>query len=133
MAKRAVTREDVDALLKYLPLFEKPGRKFARWPRLESHGGVMQWPHPDYDDDVEEFFALAARECWVDYEYMEKDAARMLEDDAFVARANLEQVKTMLTFCVRGERFCDGHWEGLLTGGRIIALLRRLKALREEV
>jgi hypothetical protein len=39
----------------------------------------------------------------------------------------------MLTYCVRGERFCDGHWENLLRSGRVVALLRRLAELREAL
>jgi uncharacterized protein DUF6508 len=38
----------------------------------------------------------------------------------------------MLTGCVRGERFCDGYWEGILQTGRVVALLRRLEVLRRE-
>jgi hypothetical protein len=38
----------------------------------------------------------------------------------------------MLTYCVRGERFSDGHWAAMLESGRIVALLKRLRALRQE-
>jgi hypothetical protein len=35
----------------------------------------------------------------------------------------------MLTYCVRGERFCDGHWAAMLESGRVVAILRRLRVL----
>ena len=38
----------------------------------------------------------------------------------------------MLTFCVRGERFCDGHWGAMVREGRIGAILHRLQQLRGE-
>jgi hypothetical protein len=57
----------------------------------------------------------------------------MLDDTNLVAKATLEQVKTMLTFCVRGERFCDGFWEGILEEGKFTALLKRLKFIRGEM
>jgi hypothetical protein len=38
----------------------------------------------------------------------------------------------MLTFCVRGERFCDGHWAEMVKAGRIGAILRRLEQLRSK-
>ena len=57
----------------------------------------------------------------------------MLADSEFVKRASLEQIKTMLTYCVRGERFCDGLRESLLVGGQVVDLLRRLEAIREQM
>lgn len=58
---------------------------------------------------------------------------RSLEDEAGIRRATITQIRTMLTYCVRGERFCDGHWETVLKSGRVVALLRRLGALRIEI
>ena len=37
----------------------------------------------------------------------------------------------MLTFCVRGERFCDGHWAAMIEGGQVRRLLERLKEIRD--
>ena len=56
----------------------------------------------------------------------------MLQDDAFVRRATLAEIKTMLTYCVRGERFSDGHWAAVLKSGRIVAILKRLRVLRAQ-
>ena len=57
----------------------------------------------------------------------------MLEDEAFIASANLDEIKTMLTYCVRAERFSDGAWGALLSSGKIVALLRRLDALKDSI
>ncbi|HEX8354545.1 MAG TPA: DUF6508 domain-containing protein [Pyrinomonadaceae bacterium] len=134
MSRHEITRDDVDALLMFLPRFEKPGRKFARWGEVEKNAdGSISLPFPVYDEDVEEFFSRVGRHGWLDYGYQPEAAARMLEDGEFIERASLEQVRTMLTYCVRGERFCDGLWESLLAGGQVVALLRRLKAIRERM
>ncbi|MBN1399449.1 MAG: hypothetical protein JXA74_01355, partial [Anaerolineae bacterium] len=74
---------------------------------------------------------LAGLPPWCDYGYDPRRAAEMLADDARVERTTLAQIVTMLTYCVRGERFGDGHWEALLEAGRVQALLRRLAALRD--
>lgn len=55
---------------------------------------------------------------WLDYGYKPEEATRMLEDGELIEQAGLEQVKTMLTYCVRGEKSCDGHRESLLEDGR---------------
>jgi hypothetical protein len=134
MSQQEITRDDIDALLVFLPLFEKPGREFARWAGGEKlPDGSISVPFPVYDDDVEEFFRLIGQHGFLDYGYKPEDAARMLADKEFVRQASLEQVKMMLTYCVRGERFCDGHRESLLEGGQIVALLRRLEAIRDEM
>jgi hypothetical protein len=57
----------------------------------------------------------------------------MLRDDAFVAKADLQQILTIFTICVRGERHSLDHWPAILKQGRITALLKRLKELRETV
>jgi len=54
----------------------------------------------------------------------------MVHSDEAIAAASLAEIKTMLTFCVRGERFCDGHWGAMVSKGRIGAILRRLEFRR---
>lgn len=53
----------------------------------------------------------------------------MLEDDEVVNTADLAQIKTMLTYCVRGERFCEGHWSAMIEDGDVRRLLQRLAEL----
>lgn len=133
MSRHEITVEDIDALLKFLPSFERPGRTFAVWGEVEKNAdGSISLPFPVYDEDVEEFFRLVGQRGWLDYGYKPEEAARMLEDGELIKHASLEQIKTMLTYCVRGERFCDGHRESLLIGGQVVALLRRLGAIRER-
>jgi hypothetical protein len=86
-------------------------------------------PWPEYDKVVEEFFRAASAEYWTDYEYSPEEAARMLEDHDVVKNATLSRIKTMITYCVRGERFCDGHWGAMIEDGHIRRLLERLAEL----
>ena len=57
----------------------------------------------------------------------------MLSNDELFNKATLEDIKTMLTYCVRSERFCDGAWGALLKSGRIMALLKRLEVITQSV
>jgi hypothetical protein len=130
-----ITPERIDELLRFLPEFTRPGRRYAKaWQGgARTEDGGVTLPYPEYERDVLEFFRLAAQEWWQDHDYYPPMAGAMLADNEAVNRATLEQVRTMLTCCVRGERFCDGYWEGLLESGRIVALLQRLAALRAEM
>ena len=135
MDQEPITRAKIDELLRFLPLFEKPGAKFVeRWVGLErTKGRPAQVPYPKYTDDVLAFFKLAGQGCWSDYGYKPAEASKMLADEKSIARATLPEIKSMLTFCVRGERFGDGLWEHVLESGRITAILRRLAVLRDSL
>ncbi|HKC62256.1 MAG TPA: DUF6508 domain-containing protein [Pyrinomonadaceae bacterium] len=105
----AITKQDIDELLRFIPLFNAPGRSFGEWKGFDKEKGLLHMPHFDYDRDVEQFFQLAAQDCWSDYSYIDRDASRMLQDKDFIKRANLNEIKTMLTACVRGERFYEAY------------------------
>ena len=130
-----LTVEEMDELLRFLPVFEDPDRAYVKgWGGGEPTGdGAITVPYPIYCDDVLEFFTLAGQTHWSDFEYQPREAGAMLSDDALIATASLDEIRTMLTYCVRGERFGDGHWAYMLESGRILALLRRLAALRDEI
>lgn len=87
-------------------------------------------PHPIYHLDVIDFIAAASQETWSDFSYNPQEAWEMLQDHGLVSRATLSQIKTMLTYCVRGERFSDGHWAAMIEQGHIRRLLERLSAFR---
>ncbi len=129
-----MSAEKMDELLQFLPLFENRDREYVKeWGGGEmTADGAVTVPYPIYCDDVLEFFTLAGQAHWADYEYKPQEAYRMLSDDQVISTASLDQIRTMLTYCVRGERFMDGHWAHMLESRRVVALLRRLAVLREE-
>lgn len=125
--------EQIDELLAFLPLFEDPGAQFVeRWVESDqTESGAMTLPYPVYTESVYAFYRLAGQPHWADYDYNPAEAGQMLADDAFITRCSLDDIKTMLTYCVRGERFSDGHWAQMLETGRVTALLRRLAELAD--
>jgi hypothetical protein len=134
MDDASMPAEKMDELLRFLPLFEIPNRQYVKdWGGGETTAeGAITVPYPIYCDDVLEFYTLAGQTYWSDFDYDPRVAYEMLRDDEFIATASLDEIRTMLTYCVRGERFADGHWAHMLESGRIVALLRRLAALRNE-
>lgn len=135
MAEAPITRQRIDELLRFLPALGNPGPDTEpEWQGLNQkpEDGIFTTPYPVYPQAVEEFFALAGQDCWCDFRYIQNQAGDLLRDDAAIASASLTQIKTMLTLCVRGERFCDGHWGEMVSEGRIGAILRRLSQLRSE-
>jgi hypothetical protein len=131
METRLPTSEDIAELVAFLPqLYEDGFTPIRKWHGGEpDDDGAIEMPWPEYDELVEEFFQMASKECWCNYNYQNEEAVRMLEDHEIIRNASLSQIKTMLTFCVRGERFCDGHWASMIESDNIRRILERLAEL----
>jgi hypothetical protein len=132
---RTPTREEIEALTAYLPLISADGFSPVETWRGGQAGedGALTFPYPVYNPVAGEFFNLAGADCWSDYEYVPRAAGEMLRDAARVKTASLVEIKSMLTYCVRGERFSDGHWGAMLSEGYLRRLLERLEEIKAEM
>jgi hypothetical protein len=124
-----ITRERVDELLAFLPLFDVPGRSFTKL----AEPGKAPPRYIEYTDDVVAFFRVVGSptSCWNDYKYVSNKGRDKIYDDVSIARATVDDIRAMLTYYIRSERFGDGSWLHLLETGRITAVLKRLAELRE--
>lgn len=134
MKTRLPTSKEIAELVGFLPrLYAEGFVPIERWYGGEKdENGVFTLPWPEYSKVVADFFQVASRKCWCDYGYVPEEAGQMLEDGWVVRNASLAQVKTMLTYCVRGERFATGHWAWAIEQGHICRLLERLAELNVE-
>jgi hypothetical protein len=134
METRLPTLLEIRALVAFLPLlYTERFEPVIEWiGGNRGKDGIFRMPWPEYNPVVEDFYRLVAS-VWLDYNYHPEAAARMLADKEFVKTASLSQIKTMLTFCVRGERFSDGHWAEMIQNGYIRRLLERLDEIGKEM
>jgi len=123
--------QQIDAILAYLPIFEQEDYKFGQW--VEKRGQV---PYFSESQDVIEFHLALYREKFIfEFDWMKwgeeleryKSKPDMLED------ADLRIVRQILTAHSRADRFVEGHFGGELKSGYIIAVLRRLQAIRDDM
>ena len=127
------TLQEIEALTAYLPrLYAEGFSPVIKWNGGKRKDGTYTMPYPDYDPLVEEFYRAVSGGGWLDYEYNPEQAYRMIQDENLIKTASLSQIKTMLTFCVRGERFSDGHWAEMIEKGYIRQLLERLNVIKAE-
>ena len=135
MSSPGITAKEIDELVRYLPLLEEPSVKNEpMWVSSVCRApGEIAMGYPTYPTLVKQFFELAGQECWCDHEYDPFQIDELIQNDRKIASASLEQIRLMLTFCVRGERFSDGHWGDMIRRGRIGAILRRLIQVRDEM
>ena len=131
---RLPTLQEIEALTAFLPrLYAKGFSPIESWSGGEKQkDGSFTVPYPNYNPLVEEFFRAVSGGGWLDYEYNPDQAYQMLRDEGLIKRASLSQIQTMLTFCVRGERFSDGHWGEMIDKGYIRRLLERLNQMKAE-
>lgn len=128
------TPQEVHDLISFLPRLYPDGvtaiEPIERWcGGTPGPDGVISMPWPEYREVVTEFFRRVPSECWRDYTYRPEEAMPMVKNADFISSANIDQIKTMLTCCHRGERFCDGHWGAMIRDGYIRRLLVRLTEL----
>lgn len=135
MSEKMPSRDDIEKLLAYLPLFEQRNRQFIKqWNGGEKlENGSITLAYSVFEEDVEHFFRLASEPCWMNSKYNPETAGHMIEDRQYVSKADIESIRTMLTYCVRGERFCDGHWGSVLETGKVVAILLRLEIMLETL
>ena len=135
MDRTTPTLQEIDELLAFLPQLTAEGfSPVQEWRGNEKlPDGAITFPWPEYEDVVKAFFEVAGQDCWMDFDYDPIEAGRMLEEHPRVRRASLPELKTMLTYCVRGERFGEGHWGAMIREGHVRRLLERLEEIRAEL
>jgi len=127
------TVQEIEELTAFLPrLYAEGFSPITKWEGGDQrHDGSFTVFYPNYDPVVEEFYQRIQGN-WIDYEYNPEQAYQMLKDENLIKTASLAQVKSMLTFCKRGERFSDGHWADMIEKGYIRRLLERLNEIKSE-
>lgn len=126
--------QEIERLTAFLPrLYSEGFVPVESWGGGKQKDGSISLPYPNYNPVVEEFFRLVSSDGWLDFGYNPEQAHQMLKDENVIKNAPLSQIQTMLTFCVRGERFSDGHWAQMIEEGYIRRLLERLNEIKSEM
>ncbi len=123
--------QQIDAILKYLPLFEKQGYQFGQW--VEQGG---QFPHFSFSPEVDELISTLYRQNIIisfDWTGWSDEAERYRSDPKALAAADLLTLRKLLTTHVRADRFAEGHLASVFESGHITAILRCLKQIRDKM
>lgn len=94
-----------------------------QWKGGKGSDGVIQKPYPAYPDEIWACFSIL--DPVMNYvENYQQYCVGVLPTDM-----NVRQIRTMLTFIERGERFYDGHIQNYLENNTLLKLLLRLDDL----
>ncbi len=121
----------VDAVLRYLPLFERENFVPGEWQTPE---GQFQWFL--YSPEVDAFVRTLYEQAIIlvfDWPSWKEEAERYESDPSSLEQADLLAVRKLLTAHVRADRFTEGHLGSVLRSGHIVGILRRLKRIRETM
>jgi hypothetical protein len=114
---------DIDAVLAHLPALERP-----------ADGRHPPWfGAPPAVARLQDALARHGFVIGFDWPAWRPEADRYHDDHALLARASLLDVCKLLTLHVRADRFIGGHFVGAVESGLIAAILRRLRAIRDEL
>ncbi len=127
--------QDIRKLVGFLPrLYPEEKQSLAQWVGGgRGEDGTLLMPWPQYIEEVEAFFDLVREQgCWLDYEYVPEESAELLSTDSGVSNAGIPEIQKMLTYVLRGERFCDGFWEAMIRDCHVRRILERLAEIEHE-
>lgn len=122
--------EQLDAVLRYLPIFAQHGFTFGEWHMPEG-----QFPFYAMNDEVLEFIqALYDQDIVFVFNWgsWQEEAQRIMSEPAVLQQADLLTLRKLLTTHIRKDRFVEGHLASVLESGHITAILRRLQNIRDQ-
>ena len=128
--------ERLRRLARHLPVFEAPGFSFGAWVRSRTRDDgviVMGWyePGPEALAFLADAGALSRRFDWRSWADGAAGEALLGHPDE-VASASAEDLRSLLTTYIRGERFGDGTLEAAFRSGMLTAIIRRAGVLASE-
>lgn len=124
MNESLVTQSDADRLLAFLTVFSEPDYEF-----IKEHISC----HPIYTNAVMQFFGIVSMEPWIVDQYDPEQEQEHIETFGYIDKASIAELRLLLTYINRGERFCDGFWGSHIRNGNLVAILKRLGDLRETL
>ena len=130
------TLSDFEELLIFLPVLSsesfEPIIEWKGGQKIEGNVNFMRWPL--YEPIVTDFLEVASKECWNDYHFNHYQMGKMLKNEIVLQCADLTQIKQMLSYCVRGDKFMsEGHMGTMIREGHVGRLLQRVEQIKSSV
>jgi hypothetical protein len=126
-----VNKQDIEAVLSYLPSFEKEGYDFGE---MVEEKGVIPWA--DYSGEVMEFYKdLYTHKFIVNFDWTswQDIAFAYYENPELIKNADLKTIRRLFTVHIRKDRFCEGHLLSVLESGHITKILQRLAVIYQSM
>lgn len=120
----------IEKAIAFLENFKNPQQSFL--VNQKDHRGLTLKHSFQYRKDVREFFILLQDSEWDYLDYLSPEIRDFIKHPQKIQFANLKQIKGILTYCRKGERYVEGHRNVMLKRGVVQEALKRLKNLNSE-
>ncbi|MBN1521546.1 MAG: hypothetical protein JW928_03350 [Candidatus Aureabacteria bacterium] len=127
-----LTAKNLDAVLKYLPVFEKKDIRPGDWQKV-SQEGLLAY---NYNDIISEFIYELYSEGFIiafNWPKWKKEGEKLIQDRRRIEKANLVTLQKLLTMHVRMERFREGYLASIIKSGHMRDILKRIEAIRRKM
>lgn len=125
-----VTPDGLDRVLAFTPIFEQPSVSL-----YEVRPDLSPFDPYVYAPEFQQFIQGLHREKLViafDWTAWQDEAAQYINNPQQIDSADLETLQKLITTHVRAERFNSGHLAQMIDNGQMLAILKRLAAIRRE-
>lgn len=118
------SQESVAELLPYLDIFYPHGKAID--PVKHSN----QWICPTYSNHVSRFFRLVGKN-WITRQGVLEKGNDLFSNKEKIHNATWNDLKCLLTYCIRMNRFSDSAFDDAISQGIIQLVLLRMKQLSQ--
>ena len=125
--------ENYEKLLGYISYFENNTEFFVVDEGKERNDNVIEMPFYVYEEEfinfIDEFYESNLNEQ--NYlKIIEPYLDKRLDLNELIKSSDLELLRTIFTFCVRKDRFCEGFWAEAIKNMTFLNILYRLKEVQ---
>ena len=119
-----------EVLFPFIEYFEKCPKQ--EWSGGSNKDGVLTWPYCNFSEELSQFLEVFYESDLPDTNYMGTLELYGVEGGKCaeaIPSANVELLLAILTFYIRGDRFCEGLLDSAIQKGIIADILKRLQEL----
>jgi ADP-ribosyl-[dinitrogen reductase] hydrolase len=118
-----LTPDNLQAVLKFLPVFEQPDFSPGEWVTQEG-----SLPYFNYTSEVLGFLGALSGNGFIQPFDWKKwwEGEQLVDYPALLSKANLQTLRKLLTAHVRADRFTEGHLAGTFESGHMTLILKRM-------
>jgi ADP-ribosyl-[dinitrogen reductase] hydrolase len=124
-----LTPGNLQAVLKFLPLFEHPEFSPGEWIAQEGH-----LPYFSYTSEVLDFIRTLSGNGFVQpFDWMKwREGVQLVNNPALLSKSNLQTLRKLLTTHVRADRFTEGHLAAMFETGHLTMILKRMAEIHHS-
>ncbi len=84
---------------------------------------------PSYPDTINDFMLYLSSSVWNNFDYNPETVSIKIQEPGYLEDADIDEIRSVLTWVHRTELFCDAHWRTVLESDLLPKIINRLKSL----